>query len=67
MITMSKNKEYSSDVQQKMVELNKIQSGSKKISKELKIIMVFFIFIMVIYILCIVTQLHFYHTFVDFQ
>jgi len=37
MITMSKNKEYSSDVQQRMVELNKIQSGSKKISKELKI------------------------------
>jgi len=34
---MSKTKEYSSDVQQKMVKLNKIQSASKKISKELKI------------------------------
>jgi len=34
---MSKTKEYSSDVQQKIVELHKIQSGCKKISKELKI------------------------------
>jgi len=34
---MSKTKEYSSDVQQKIVELRKIESGCKKIAKELKI------------------------------
>jgi len=33
---MSKTKEYSSDVQQKIVELHKIESGCKKIAKELK-------------------------------
>jgi len=36
-ITMSKTKEYSSDMQQKIVELHKIESGCKKIAKELKI------------------------------
>jgi len=34
---MSKTKEYSSDVQQEIVDHHKIQSGYKKISKELKI------------------------------
>jgi len=34
-ITMSKTKEHSYDVQQKSVELHKIESGCKKISKEL--------------------------------
>ena len=34
---MSKTKEYSSDVQQKIVERHKIESGCKKIAKELKI------------------------------
>ena len=37
MFTMSKTKEYSSDVQQKIVEHHKIESGCKKIAKELKI------------------------------
>jgi len=31
---MSKTKEYSSDVHQKIVELHKIESGCKKIVKE---------------------------------
>jgi len=34
---MSKTKNYSSDVQQKIIELHKIGSGCKKIAKELKI------------------------------
>jgi len=34
---MSKTKEYSSDVQQNIVELHKIESGCKKIAKALKI------------------------------
>jgi len=34
---MSKTKEYSSNVHQKIVELHKIESGCKKIAKELKI------------------------------
>jgi len=34
---MIKTKEYSSDVQQKIVELHKIESGCKKITKALKI------------------------------
>ena len=34
---MRKTKEYSSDVQQKIVELHKIESGCKKIAKALKI------------------------------
>ncbi len=34
---MSKTKEYSSDVQNKIVELHKIKSGCKKITKALKI------------------------------
>ena len=34
---MSKTKEYSSDVQQKIVELHKIESGCKKIAEALKI------------------------------
>jgi len=33
---MSKTKEYSSDVQQKIAEHHKIESGCKKIAKELK-------------------------------
>jgi len=35
---MSKNKEYSSDVHQKLVEQHKIESGCKKIAKKLKIL-----------------------------
>jgi len=34
---MSKTKEYSSDVQQKIVDHHKIESGCKKTAKELKI------------------------------
>jgi len=34
---MSKTKEYSSDVQKKIFELHRIESGCKKIAKELKI------------------------------
>jgi len=34
---MSKTKEYSSDVHQKIVEHHKIESGCKKIAKDLKI------------------------------
>jgi len=34
---MSKTKEHRSDVQQKIVELHKIESGCKKIAKALKI------------------------------
>jgi len=34
---MSKTKEYSSDVQQKIVDHHKIESGCKKRAKELKI------------------------------
>jgi len=34
---MSKTKEYSSDVQQKIAELHKIKSGWKKLAKALKI------------------------------
>jgi len=33
---MSKTKEYSSDVQQRIVELRKIESGCKKIAKKFK-------------------------------
>ncbi len=33
---MSKTKEYNSDVQQKITELHKLESGCKKISKALK-------------------------------
>jgi len=34
---MTKTKEHGSDVHQKIVELPKIESGCKKIAKELKI------------------------------
>jgi len=34
---MNKTKEHGSDVHQKIVELHKIESGCKKIAKELKI------------------------------